>query len=114
MQCLFGCVPSLELGRGVAAAEGHSMLLLHHYLMSWTDVSRRLRWRLVHDGHLLQHFFEIKELSNTFPDDKVNNSYNMGYLPYIFPAQGPQPEGADMCIYNQAYPKYHMLCYHGT
>ena len=50
---------------------GHSMLLLHHYLMSWTDVSQRLCLKLFSEGHLLQHFVEIKELSNSLADDKM-------------------------------------------
>lgn len=55
----------------MASTVGHSMLLLHHYLMSWTDVSKRLCSKLVNDGHLLQHFIEVKELSNSLAGDKV-------------------------------------------
>ena len=66
--CNVFCV---ELGTGVAGSVGQSMLLLHHYLMSWTDVSKRLCKKLVSGGHLLQHFFEVKELSNSLAEDQV-------------------------------------------
>ena len=68
--CNLFCV---ELGTGVAGTVGHSMLLLHHYLMSWTGVSKRLCSKLVSDGHLLQHFFEVKELSNSLAGDQVHS-----------------------------------------
>ena len=70
INCLY-CIHCVELGKGVTGAVGHSMLLLHHYLISWTDVSKKLCLKLFNDGHLLQHFAEIKELSNSLADDKV-------------------------------------------
>ena len=61
----------------MASTVGHSLLLLHHYLLSWTDVSNKLCIKLVNEGHLMQHFFEIKELSNSLDEDKV---YVYAYL----------------------------------
>jgi len=59
------------LGVGVERTQGHCMLLLHHYLLSWSGVSRKLCAHLVNEGHLMQHFMELKELSNSLASDKV-------------------------------------------
>ena len=54
---------------------GHSMLLLHHYLLSWSEVSSKLCAYLVNEGHLMQHFMEVKQLANSLAGDKVLSNY---------------------------------------
>lgn len=65
----------IDLDKGVDGTLGHSMLLLHHCLLSWSGVSRKLCAHLVDEGHLLQHFTEVKELSNSLISDKVLSNY---------------------------------------
>ena len=80
---MFHCYFCVELGKGVASTVGHSLLLLHHYLLSWTDVSNKLCIKLVNEGHLMQHFFEIKELSNSLAEDKVRMYVCMHVCMYV-------------------------------